>query len=125
MKFKLMQFIPIRTLSNIIPINAKLRYLFGAVAEILTRLEALEPQAVETVADTPVEVVAPVAEAVTVDESQVIDGNTSKPFDWKTSDDAGALKQFAADEFDLEIKGNKKADTVRAEIAEYLALKEA
>lgn len=41
-------------------------------------------------------------------------------FDWKTCDDAQVLKEFALSEFGLEIKGNKKADTVRKEIEGFL-----
>ena len=37
-----MKFIPIKTLSNIMPINMRFRALFVAVGEIIARLDALE-----------------------------------------------------------------------------------
>ena len=111
-----MKFIPIRNLANLIPINARLRYLFESVAELKSRLDALEgvkPAAVTS--DESAKVVeAPVA-AESTDTLQ-----EEPAFDWQTSDDVVALKEFALERFKLEIKGNKKADTVRKEIAAYL-----
>ena len=56
-----MKFIPIKTLSNIIPLNARLRALFAVVSEILDRLTALEGGAIaESVAVEPVVEAPPV-----------------------------------------------------------------
>jgi hypothetical protein len=42
-------------------------------------------------------------------------GATSEPFNWKTSEDAAALTQYALDAFGVKTK-KQKAETIRAEI---------
>ena len=66
---------------------------------------------------------APVEQPEQQEEATIKDSlsvEKQNPFDWKTSDDASELKAFAMKEFGLEIKGNKKADTVRSEIEGFL-----
>ena len=93
---------------------------FGAISvnnrlrELHERIDALEAR-IGT--ETP-EIHAAIVETVTRDSAEVI---TLEQFDWKTSGDVKALKEFALSEFGFEVKGNKKAGTVRAEIEAHLA----
>ena len=60
-----MKFNPIRTLSNIIPLNQRFRALFAAVTEIIERLDALESVDIaESVAVDPVTIAEPVEQVV-------------------------------------------------------------
>ena len=101
---------------NAITVNRRLKDVSAALNELNSRIDALggiEPAAVTS------DESAKVAEAPVAAEST--DTLQEEPtFDWQTSDDVVALKEFALERFKLEIKGNKKADTVRKEIAAYL-----
>jgi len=60
-----MKFNPIKTLSNIIPLNRRFRALFAAVTDILARLDALEPVDIaESVAVDPVTIAEQVEQVV-------------------------------------------------------------
>jgi len=99
---------------------------FGAISvnnrlrELHERIDALEAR----IGDETPEIHAPVLETVTT-SPETVTTNTAEtvvvdPFDWKTSEDVAALKAFAFTDLGLTIKGNKKADTVRAEIEGFL-----
>lgn len=91
-------------------INMKLREIWAAIDELKALQE--QPEATET------ETASVETEAQEVVINEVL--ADAEPFDWKTSESASALKEYAFSEFNLTIKGNKKAETVRLEIAEYL-----
>lgn len=60
----------------------------------------------------------------TVDSAETVileDSKEEESFDWKTCDDAQALKAYALEKHGLSIKGNKKAETVREEIEAFIA----
>ena len=100
-------------LFNVMTVNRKLREIWDAIEEI--RDVVYEGREIPESADVSEKVIVePETEVATVDAA------TEQPFDWKTSDDSSALKEFALSEFNLEIKGNKKADTVRNEIYNHL-----
>lgn len=97
---------------SVMAINRKLR-------EIWVAIEAIEAHVGMAEAETTDESTKVVAEPQEVAET------ASEPvFDWKTSDDVSSLKEFAMEKLGLEIKGNKKADTVRNEIYNFLELQE-
>ena len=88
------------------------REVWEALKSIEARLDVLDGGNVaESVATEPVVEVEP-----------VIVEPEEKAFDWKTSEDAKAMKDFALSEFGLGIKGNKKAATIRKEIEGFLSV---
>lgn len=95
---------------GVLAVNRKLRELWTAIEEIRAHIGMTDGEA-ETVAEAPVTVTETVAEQPKEEEPA---------FDWKTSDDVPALKAFALETFGLEIKGNKKAETVRSEIMGFI-----
>lgn len=100
---------------GVMSVNRNFRTLTDKCNELEARLDAIDGGVVETVAD---EAAQPVdAEP---EQTETVADEKDQPFDWKTSDDAAALKAFALDQFGLGIKGNKKADTIRKEIEGFL-----
>lgn len=91
-------------------VNVRMREIWDAINEIRAAI-GIKEAAKETVT---------VDSAETVVET-VADEPAEEQFDWKTSDDAAALKAFAREKFGLEIRGNKRADTVREEIEGFLS----
>lgn len=104
-------FKPLTTgLFNPMAVNRKLREIWEAIEQLqeVNGLKEAEP-----VQDT---------DTFTVDGGETIEIE-AKPveWDWRTTDDANALKEWALSEHGLEIKGNKKADTIRKEIEGFLS----
>ena len=98
-----------------ITVTKRLRDVWDAIKAIDARLTALETaDSAETVAD---EGTQTIAEPVVAEEPEP---EEPAGFNWQTCDDAQDLKEFALTEFNLEIKGNKRADTIRNEIEGYL-----
>lgn len=96
-----------------IAVNNRLRQLHERIEKLEALIESDEPvihaepeNATETAPDT------------ATDNSA--DTVTFESFNWQESDDVQAMKSFAKDTFGLEIRGNKKADTVRKEIEGFL-----
>jgi len=119
-----MKFIPIKSLSSVIPFNLRLRYLFSSVAEIIARMEALEAVLSVGASDSGA---APEPETVADEDSQVITENESpseeenKEFNWQESEDIDALKSFAKS-IKLEIPGTvKKAETIKEKIKAHFS----
>ncbi len=94
----MIRYVPFRHLNNITPLNRKMLEVINEVNALREEIDELK------------------AHEVFTGETQTENAG----FDWEASDDAQALKEFAMEEYGLEIKGNKKADTVRKEIAEFL-----
>lgn len=108
---------------GVLSVNRRLRELHNRVDE----LEALINGGPVT-HEAP-EQAAPVVEPESAKETETVDSAETEiieadagpaPFDWKTTEDVAALKEFAKIEFGLAIKGNKKVETVRAEIEGFL-----
>lgn len=91
---------------NAVAVNRKLRQIWAAIDEIK---EFQEPeQAVEVSTEAP--------ETVSEDSAEtVVQEVDLEEFD------SNALKAWAWDTHALKITGNKKADTIRAEIKEFLS----
>lgn len=106
-----MKYQPLRSLSNLIPINARFRALYEAVGELVKRVSALEDGGATTSDESEQSFVEPPKESSTVGS-------------WRDIEDAGLLKEYAFAEYGLEIKGNKKADTIIREIECFLEAKE-
>lgn len=110
----MIKYVPFRHLQNIIPFNKKMIEIVDQVNKLTQIIESNESPSKANETDKQ-EMAVEVT--VSVPEDPAV-------FDWRTSEDVAALKEYAKESFDLEIKGNKKADTVREEIREFLSLKD-
>lgn len=98
-------FKPLTTgLFNVMSVNRKLREIWNAVEE----LQKMQGVTKEPIAEP---------ETVTVDSAETVE---VEAFDWQTTEDVPALKEWAMSEHGLVITGNKKADTIRKEIEAFL-----
>lgn len=107
-------------------LNARFRELYARVEELESRAGIVDTE--------PVNVAQPaIARDLTKDtgvalksaQDSDIDGNKGEaaPFDWRTSNDVGALRSFAKQELGLTIaSGVKKPGTARTHIEEFLQL---
>ena len=86
-------FMPIMGKVSSIAVNVRLRQLHQRIDELEARL----------------------AEVV-VGRADSGENDGDEPFEWRTSEDCQALKDYAQKEFGQTIKGNKKPETIRAEI---------
>lgn len=104
-------------LFNAITVTKRLRVMWEAITSLDERLKAVECGAD---AQTTHEATVTIAEPVEASEPAIsaVDVNS-----WRAITDTAALKEFALDAYGLEIKGNKKAETIIAEIDTYLAKK--
>lgn len=108
-----MKYKPLRSLSNLIPINARFRAAYEAIGELKSRLDAIEGKGASANAESFDESEQTIAEPKKESESV---GDES----WRDIKDASALKEFALEMWGFEIKGNKKPETIIAEIDEFL-----
>ena len=107
-------------LFGVATINRKLREIWAAIDELRSLAGVVSEQAESVTkdsAETVIEIAADVAK-------EVVEEAIEDAFDWKTTEDAAALKEWALDEHGLEIKGNKKADTIRKEILGFLSIED-
>jgi len=118
-------FIPlIGGLFNALSFNRVELRVHDALNELDARLDALEGGSVaESVATEPVKEVAPVVADEPIVET-VEDDAPEPDLSWRAIADPAVLKEFALETYGLEIKGNKKAATIIAEIDEHLKSKE-
>ena len=101
---------------------------FGAISvnnrfrELYERIDALEARIGTETPEIHAAIVEPedTATTNTADTVTLEDQEDERDFNWRECEDATDLKEFALLEFGLSIKGNKKADTVRAEIKGFL-----
>ena len=106
-------FKPFRSIKNIIPLNARFRALFAAVNELTARIDALEGNSGQ---HAPLEE----TETVSADADLQEPAELEPAFDWNTSNSQADLKAFALAQYGLTIKGNKKPETIRAELAAHI-----
>ena len=96
-------------------LNKENKRLWDHVNSLEERIANLESAAVhceaETVADED-------TQAMIIEEAHKTE---DEKFDWVECEDAAKLKWYAKTFLKLEIKGNKKAETIKAEIADHLA----
>lgn len=94
-----------------ISVNNRLRGLHERIEALESAVDALTGKKEPVVHDEPTET-ANSAETVVLENEPF--------FDWQLCDDVQDLKDYALLELGLTIRGNKKADTVRAEIKGFL-----
>jgi hypothetical protein len=100
---------------NLSALNKANRRVWDYAVELEKRIAELENKScckVETI-------VGPESIVVIETEEEVI--TEDSPFDWAECEDAATLKAWAKEEHALEIKGNKKPETIKQEIADYLS----
>lgn len=98
-------------------VNRKLR-------ELHSRIDALESSLNLTATDCAETETVTIAEPEPEKAEETVTETVEAAFDWRTTDDATALKAWAIENHGLEIKGNKKADTIRTEIRGFLEVED-
>lgn len=112
-----MSFKPIMAgIFNAMSVNRKLREIWAAI-EVLNEAAGITD---EEPAPAPETETADSAETVVIEQPPEPEEPSEPEFDWKTTNDVGALKDWAVEMHGLEIKGNKKPETVRAEINAHM-----
>ena len=114
---------PIRSLANIIPINARLRALYFTVNKLIDEVNTLKgetPTEAETVSIDPVTVTETVAADIDFSKAQA----ESEPFNWLTSEDVPALKAHAKSIGAKVAPATQKAETIKKAIKAHLEEKE-